>query len=210
MINDVFPREWFRNYDQIKTEFIECYDYPEFDTLRDEICKCLICDLNIAAITLTNHLLEDFLKKMLIYKCADRNSDSIIGTFDESSNEFNSLNLYDSIERAFKYQLVNDEQRILLHKFRNEYRNPFSHADSKKIFNETTIGTQELKYEDGKYKVSEYNQIEITRIPFIHGLVKVKIAKDSAMSYFKMVDNIIREVLLGLKQSHDNDVNASE
>jgi hypothetical protein len=56
------------NYQITKEIFNREYGYPELDPLRDEICKCLICGLYQAAITLTNHLLESSLKKCLAIK----------------------------------------------------------------------------------------------------------------------------------------------
>jgi len=40
---------------------------PELDVIRHEVCLCLIFHLNQAAIALTNHLLESFLKYSLIF-----------------------------------------------------------------------------------------------------------------------------------------------
>jgi len=201
MVKDVFPREWFNNYEKIKVKFHSGYNYPEFDTIRDEICKCLICDLNLAAITLTNHLLEDFLKKMLIYKNVKKENESIFGAFDASTKEYDGITLFNSIEKAFVENIISEEQKDLLHQFRNEFRNPYSHAESKKIFSGLTVGVQEVKLENNKFNVSEYKQEEIIGLPFVHGLVKIEIAKQIAVQYFDLVDEIIRDILNNRKPS---------
>lgn len=202
MIKDVFPRTWFENYEQIKSAFENGYGYPEFDKLRDEICKCLICDFNMASITLTNHLLEDFLKKMLVYNNTPKNQDTLFGIFDVPTKEYNGINLYDSIEKAYKQSLITEEQKILFHQFRNEFRNPFSHADSEKIFQNQTCGAQELKLDGDKINISDYQKVEILGAPFMHGLAKLEIAKASAMKYFVSVDILIRNVLNKYKIAH--------
>lgn len=201
MFKDVFPREWFNNYEKLKAIFYNSYNYPEFDTLRDEICKCIICDLNVAAITLTNHLIEDFLKKMLIYKNADKTSDSIIDAFEDSTKDYDNITLYSSIETAFKENIITESQKTLLHKFRNEFRNPYSHAESKKIFEGLKMGVQQVSLEDNELRSSEYRLEEIIKLPFAHGLVKIKIAKEIAADYLGLVDKIIREVLMKRKTS---------
>lgn len=61
------------NYELIKNNFNIEYGHPELDPLRSEICKCIICDLHQAAITLTNHLLESSLKKCLVMKYSINN-----------------------------------------------------------------------------------------------------------------------------------------
>jgi hypothetical protein len=203
MIEDIFPRKWFANYENIKELFDNDYGYPEFDTLRDEICKCLILDLNVASITLTNHLLEDFLKKILIYKSTPKNQDSIIGIFDISTDKYNSISLYDSIEKSYEEGLISEIQKELFHQFRNKFRNPYSHADSNKIFQNMTVGAQELKLEDDKINTSDYKKIDITRLPFFHGIAKIQIAEELALKYFNSVDSMIREVLEEIKNAHN-------
>jgi len=73
---DELNRQIETNLPKIDFQFNSEYGWPEFDPLRDEICKCLICDLCQAAITLTNHLLENFLKTMLIYHETIANKDN--------------------------------------------------------------------------------------------------------------------------------------
>jgi len=61
------------NYQIVADIFNTGYGYPELDPLRDEICKCIICGLHQASITLTNHLLEASLKKCLAIKYSIEN-----------------------------------------------------------------------------------------------------------------------------------------
>ena len=45
-----------KNYSSIAEVVDNEYRWPEIDSVRSEICKCIICGFNQAAITLTNHL----------------------------------------------------------------------------------------------------------------------------------------------------------
>jgi len=64
------------NYNKIEDIFNSRYNYPKLDSVRNEICKCLICNLNQAAITLTNHLLESSLKMCLAIRHSNENKSS--------------------------------------------------------------------------------------------------------------------------------------
>jgi hypothetical protein len=55
-----------RNYPAVRDAYQNHYNWPEMDTLRHEVCLCLIFGLHQAAITLTNHLVESLLKVALI------------------------------------------------------------------------------------------------------------------------------------------------
>ena len=56
-----------KNYMAVRELYRNSYYMSELDPLRYEVCLCLILGLHQAAITLTNHLLESFLKHALTY-----------------------------------------------------------------------------------------------------------------------------------------------
>ena len=89
------------NYNTIAEAFENEYGWPEVDSVRSEVCKCLICGLHQAAITLTNHLLESVLKKALIIEESAKNKTAhsdITNVFDDATSQFASKNLYENIE----------------------------------------------------------------------------------------------------------------
>ncbi len=57
-----------RVYPQVRDAFQTPYGWPELDTLREEVCIALTFGLHQAALTLTNHMLESFLKFSISYK----------------------------------------------------------------------------------------------------------------------------------------------
>lgn len=96
--NDIFS-----NYLKIPTIFNWEYGYPELDPLRDEICKCLICGLYQASITLTNHLLESSLKKCLAikYSIDNKNNNSELEyVFKEGIAMYDTCKLNKTINKA--------------------------------------------------------------------------------------------------------------
>src|ERR1035437_9424617 len=91
------------NYYIVKGIFNQEYGYPELDPLRDEICKCIICGLNQAAMTLTNHLLESSLKKCLAMRFSIENKKENVelkDAFKTGIDEYDDKLLEDTINRA--------------------------------------------------------------------------------------------------------------
>lgn len=201
----------FHNYNQIQDIFNFEYGYPEFDPLRDEICKCIICNLHQAAITLTNHLLESSLKKCLAMKHSISNKQNDVkleDAFKEGITKFDQLDLDDTINRACTQGLITKEQKKLLKKFKDEFRNPYSHASTAEIFKDTTVKGKTISLNEGESpenllkRIFDNNSDEILAVKDIlpiQGLVQVVIARQISVPYFTEVDKIIREMLTKLK-----------
>lgn len=199
------------NYEVIRNVFDKEYGYPEFDPLRDEICKCVLCDLHQAAITLTNHLLESSLKKCLAMKHSISNKQNDIkleDAFKEGITKFDQLDLDDTINRACTQGLITKEQKMLLKKFKDEFRNPYSHATTSEIFKDTTVKGKTISLNEGEIPENLLKRIfendsdkvlVVKDILPIQGLVQVMIAKQISVPYFIEVDKIIREMLIKLK-----------
>ncbi len=199
------------NYEVIKNVFNKEYGYPEFDPLRDEICKCVLCDLHQAAITLTNHLLESSLKKCLAMKHSISNKQNDIkleNSFKKGITKFDQLDLDDSINRACTQGLITKEQKKLLKKFKDEFRNPYSHATSSEIFKDITVKGKTISLNENESPENLLKRIfddetegylTVKDILPIQGLVQVAVAKQISVPYFIEVDKIIREMLTKLK-----------
>lgn len=194
-LNDKFGK----NLLKIENQFNNEYGWPELDPLRDEIAKCLICDLCQAAITLTNHLLENFLKTILVYQDSIQNNDKTkhldLSTFRPSVDKFDGQVLAQTLGEAKSKGLITNEQWELLDKYRNDFRNAYSHAEKKKIFKDKTVGTNLIKIENDQLSLSDSVQTLLIDLPFNQGIAQVIISKEIAFDYFVSVDNIIRDVL---------------
>ncbi len=202
-MNDIFVK----NFAKIEYQFNNEYGWPEFDPLRDEITKCLICDLCQAAITLTNHLLENFLKTMLVYHDSFQNNDKTkhvdLLTFRPSFDKFDGQDLAQTLGKAKSKGLITKDQWKLLDKYRNDFRNAYSHAEKKKIFKDKTVGTNLTRIENDQLNLSDSVQTLLIDLPFGHGIAQVILSKEIAFDYFVSVDNIIRDVLIRFGKNPD-------
>lgn len=192
------------NYKSIEWIFNTEYGYPEFDPLRDEVCKCIICDLHQAAITLTNHLLETSLKKCLIYKHTIQNNKrkdlKISQLFQEGIKKYDNKksDLSKSINSACSNGLITKDQKKLLHQYRDSFRNSYSHASSEKLFKDVKIKGKEISSVEEIF--SDTNEIlNVIDIPIIQGIVQCELAKKESLGYLKNIDNIIRQMISKLK-----------
>jgi len=204
-LNDNFSN----NYQIVESIFENEYGYPELDPLRDEICRCIICGLNQAAITLTNHLLESALKKCLIYKFTidsgphkdspiDQIFNSGIEKFDNSKSDLSK-----SINSACSMGLITKHQKKLLHIFREKFRNAYSHASSKDTFNDILVTGREVTSVEEIFKPSN-KEFKVTDVPFIHGIIQYELAKLQSFPYLEAVDEIVRHMIKMLRKKDSN------
>lgn len=191
------------NLNRLEYQFNNEYGWPEFDPLRDEISKCLICDFCQAAITLTNNLLEHFLKTICIY------SDSIAKKETEPSNgliinraiidRFDGLDLSQTLRHAKKIGLISEEQWKKLDNYRDEFRNAYSHSEKKKIFKDKTVATLEPIIKDGQFTLAASSITHLLDIPAYQGIFQAILSKNVAFNYFISVDELIRSTLDNFK-----------
>lgn len=204
------------NYDTVADVFENEYGWPEVDSVRSEICKCLICGLYQAAITLANHLLESVLKKALIIDESAKNKteqSDITNVFDDATEKYANKNLDFTINQACRKGLINKEEKNILHGFREQYRNAFSHADPQKTFSgisipATIFTTKDLDNPEEFFKKAFTNKPNVTLSAennvIIQGLVQRIKAKQEAVHYFLAIDGIIRNLYLKLFEASRN------
>lgn len=195
-LNDKFGK----NLTKIERQFNNEYGWPEFDPLRDEISKCLICDLCQAAITLTNHLLENFLKTMLVYNDSIQNNHKTnqldLLTFRPSVDKYDGKDLAVTLGQAKRKGLISKDQWTLLDQYRNDFRNAYSHAEKKKIFKDTRVDAKFVRIENNQMDLSDSVKTLLIDLPFGQGIAQVILSKELAFDYFISVDKIIRDVLI--------------
>jgi len=195
-----------KNLPKIAAQFVNDYESSEFDPLRDEITKCLLCDFCQAAITLTNHLTENFLKTMLVYHESLENGEhnDLTTLFSKGLDIYDNMNLVDTIDKACEHEIINEEQKATLHKFRHDFRNAYSHASKRKIFKDSKIRTQKLSLnKELKYELEEPKESLASDLVFAQGLIQTLLSKQIAFDYFKTVDKIIRDALTEFYKNSD-------
>lgn len=123
-----------KNFEEFEKYFqLECKIFYELESVIFEINNCLILELNRAALTLTNFLLERLLKITLIYNEAgfgplDTKKWNLV--YATPHKKYNKLNFCQTIEKCRKLELIDDGERKYLDEIaRNLIRNCFSHAD---------------------------------------------------------------------------------
>ena len=189
-------------YTKIRYRIYNTYQWPELDPIRNEICLCLMFGLSQASITLTNHLMESVLKYVLIEKHSKdetppRKGKAItdfVRKFADALGIYDNSDLNKNINKSCSLGLITKEQKKLLHKFRINYRNAYSHSEKGKTFGNRTVPMQALKIEDGKIVMDEQSQPKIAKMLVGQGLIQAKIAEKEGPDYFIEVDNIVRHI----------------
>ena len=197
--------QFLQYYPQVENIYETPYNMPELDPLRHEIALCIMFGFHQAAIALTNHLIEWFVKLMLIYNDSTEKTKSkadskkivenIEGLFKEGLDNYIDKDMSQTISRAKSIGIFTKDQWKRLDEIRENYRNAFGHADSRKIFGNSEIELTGMSTEENKLRVEEPISKKIADMPIIQGLMKYKFAEAHSVEYFSYIDNLIRETL---------------
>ena len=204
-----------QNYSSVLDAFENEYDWPELDPVRDEICKCIICGLYQAAIVLTNYLLEDTLKVALVSQEVildkDRPKKDLCDLFDKATRDLSGKPLWETSKKAREKGIISEEEKQLIDKLRSEFRNPYSHADNRKIFEgvciPTTIVTVDNSASEGSVRQETIMELSAAVTPFVQGMLGPIQAEKLASKYFLSVDGIVRKIRQRIfRQSNKRDL----
>jgi hypothetical protein len=189
-----FTSQMLSRYSYIRENYRFELHNPEYDFIRKEICTCLIMGLDQAAITLTNHLLEKFLRLSLIYKEIENPLIDKLKGLDEKyklpKDKYADKDLSNNINQACSKGIITKDEKKILHKYREEFRNGYSHADMDKTFKNIKGGFGLAKL-DGSVPF-EYEELQISDIPPLQGILQKYLAETTAMPYFLYLDGIIK------------------
>lgn len=200
------------NYLKIRFQYQNPYNFPDFDPIRHEICMDILFGLYQSAITLTNHLMETFLKLSLIYKefldehenknekeskiDVDNLPSMLANELRPFNDKYNGKDLSFTINRACKIGLISKEEKKQLHEFRERFRNPYGHADRKKQHGESSTGVQGATIEGDELKFGVENEMKLFEMLFFQGIAQWHHAEAYSLPYFSYLDQIIRRTLL--------------
>lgn len=194
------------NYQTVAYAFENEYGCPEVDSVRSEICKCIICGFYQAAITLTNHLLESVLKKaLIIYESAKNKMEQsdITNVFDDATKKYGPSDLAFTINQACQKGLITKEEKKILHKFRKQYRNAFSHAEPQKTFTGISIPARIFTTDHLNNPEEFLNSIfadkpntilSVENCIITQGFMQSIKAEKESLPYFLIVDGIVRNL----------------
>ena len=99
-----------------------------------EICSCFYLQKNMAAVTLTNHLLESAIKFALVFKEGNGKTFDDPAKMDTLFEKECKMYMYEdmgkNIGTLYKKGMITKEQQKRLIQFKNLYRNAYSHASN--------------------------------------------------------------------------------
>jgi hypothetical protein len=200
--------EWFEggvleNFSEVLPLLYDGFNDFEYETIHQEICRCLLLDLNHASITLTNHLLEKHLKNLLIkdYIKSEKANGSTKDDDEISAKackNFGGLMLYKTIESCFQKGLISEVDRAYLDQYREVFRNGFSHADMNKIAGNTTKTLFKFKFDDPSF--FEKKEYVVAQTPMLFGIETASVADSNALRYYKHIHVIIKRSNQELKK----------
>lgn len=185
----------------LKTEFYQ----PEFDILRKEIGRCFVTASYQGCITLTNHLLERYCKLLLIYFESGIKTisdlQSIEERFEKVNKRYLDADLNDTLNKCRSHNLITKENRKELDQYRDKFRNGYSHANPKQI-----LGEKKGRFVLGSLsnnKKSEVKELTYSNVPFLQGIAIAEFSKANALSYFIVVENLIRKTINYIQPEKD-------
>lgn len=163
-----------------------------FGILRHEIRNCLIFGLYQAALTLTNHYLERFVKVALIkaqstqmmtaYESFTKEQETLI-------DEYGGQALYRNLLEARRLELITEGELAVLQGFRKFYRNTFSHFDNKEITPDVDLHMTQFSFDNPGTPLSS-GKISLKSLGMDMGHLAAEFAKDNALVYFLAIDDL--------------------
>ena len=164
---------------------------PLFPILA-EICSCFYLQKNMAAVTLTNHLLESAIKFALVFK--EGNGKTIDDPakmdtlFEEECKMYMSKDLGINIKTLFDKGMITESQRDRLIHLKNLYRNPYSHASNNALVN--TASTQIVCGDLSNPSYIEERQAKVAYNPLFMVDARIDFINRTGVSYFEEVVNL--------------------
>lgn len=150
-----------------------------------QVCDCLLVDANIAAITLTNFLIERVLKLGVIMREGNGKSynfnESLDQLFKHEIDNYDDKNMEQTINKSKSLGLITKEEAKELKGIKEKYRNPFSHASHKEILVGATTTITKLSSSNPNEIKEE--TVDISTFPLLQGFGLSEYCKKHAFNY---------------------------
>lgn len=177
--------------------------FCSLDTLIHENLNCLLLGLNQSSIFTTNHLLERMLKVALMdfhlkgYYIGNPDFETKL---EEAKKLYDGKELHKTISLAVEKGIITEDERNELMSLKNEFRNPYSHAEAAKIIKDAPpiFSGFMSNIDDAKEAITKgesipMQQITVSSYAFAQRH-QFEIAKLKAFDYFKKVFNIMVKI----------------
>ncbi len=196
-----------KNYNQLKDLYSHSFmEFCELNKLKVEILNCQLFELYQSSIFSTNHFMERMIKLALIklhtieFDLSD--IDKYSKKLKESEKEYDKLVLFKSLEKALENELITTEQYDYLINAKNEFRNPYSHAEVAKVIkNDNDFTGFMFSISDVQDKLKEGKPLDIPNptvipkfSPAIAQFLQENNSKEKAFEYFENVFRILKEI----------------
>ncbi len=210
-VQDVLKSISLDSYESIRDLYDIDIQYPELQIIYNEILQCITFGFCIAAITLTNHLLEQFLKKLLTYHDSKREVKNtgedfeIVNEIKRSAEKFRENTLGKNIELAFNAGLITSQEKNILNEMKDDFRNAYSHADTGKLYKDESAVIEEIRDPNIVVEGRSGPKSEELwmNLPFFEFLFIRKHAEQNCIPYIRKLITIILSSTQRLKQNEE-------
>lgn len=161
-----------------------------------EICSCFYLQKNMAAVTLTNHLLESAIKFALVFKEGNGKTfddpAKMDTLFEEECKMYMGETLNININNLHEKGMIDDAQKDRLIHLKNLYRNPYSHASNNALVN--TASTLIVCGDLSNPSYIEERQAKVAYNPLLIVDARIDFINRTGFSYFQEVMNLIMQL----------------
>jgi hypothetical protein len=173
----------------------ENFMIPEIDIPRMEACNCYVIGASTACVTMTNHLLERYCKELLIQ--VEFGPPFMRINFQSGETSSPDLSVYfnkdlsQTLATCKAKGLLSKETWKILDKYRDIFRNGFSHYDPAKVLKAHNYRISMIKMSGEPMEEREFNLHEIPHV----GLAIDAFAERNVWIYLVTVENFIRSTI---------------
>jgi len=119
---------------------------------------------------------------------------SFVEQYQEGRRLYGGANLDKTINCACSAGLITRTHKKNLHRFRDRFRNAYSHSDKTKTFGKSTIPVSGVRLENEKFVSDERGEPEIAAFLVAQGLAQAMMAQNDAPGYFLYIDKLARDI----------------
>jgi hypothetical protein len=121
--------------------------------------------------------------------------------FEQSNIKYLDVDLSATLQACKRLNLITKEEWKELEKYRNTFRNGYSHANPKQILGDTKGGFILGSFSGNKE--NQFRELTYSKVPFLQGLAIEGFSQANALPYFIAVENLIRKTMKYIQADED-------
>lgn len=159
----------------------------------EEICTCFYLQKNMAAVTLTNHLLESAIKFALVFKEGNGKIFDDPAKMDTLFEKECKMYMYEDMGKNIgtlcaKGMITKDQKKRLI-QFKNLYRNAYSHASNNAFVEHASTPIAILDSSNPDY--IENKKVRVAYNPLFLVNARINFVERTGFGYFQEVVNLV-------------------